>query len=539
MNKLNNFEFWCQKVIPLVYDDSLSYYEVLCKMKNHLNLIINNLNDLNNNFNGLLEAYKTLEKYVEEYFKNLDVQKEIEKIIETMKDSGILSQIVNYDASSPNETFQERFQSSDGTSTYYYVHKIPKKLTNGKETSISVGCIENVCNGELEEVSHFAMRTSSPIVINGGMFDTINNKIVGALIIDGKIINNEAMSITNPWGYDGYYVDAENNLHIVPGGASLTAEEYLNMGAYYTTSSFAGVLINGEKRSVETWTSVGNGSPNPRTMLVQSVTGDYYFVVCGGRNLYANRGLTYEEMGEIAYNLGGKNAICLDGGGSSTLNVNGLNVNPPIDNLGRKYRSVASFIYVKARDKDQITSQSVDRYANELKWEYERNYVNYIADGIINLRGNEDNASIQFYSSNDTTRRGAIKVTGEGQEMTMSIHPKNGENTVVFRAYPPNNESQTRRGLWDGQQRIAQMYSAPNVLNDFNIINQYDLFTNFRFRVDTLNSPIEGAYGVGFRMWYGNNDICDIAFCINKNKTFIRNYYSGSWGEWKEFNFLA
>lgn len=31
------FRFWCQKVLPLVYDDSLSYYEVLCKVVNYLN----------------------------------------------------------------------------------------------------------------------------------------------------------------------------------------------------------------------------------------------------------------------------------------------------------------------------------------------------------------------------------------------------------------------------------------------------------------------------------------------------------------------
>ena len=40
-NMTNFFEpklrFWCQKVIPLVYDDSLSYYEVLCKVVHYVN----------------------------------------------------------------------------------------------------------------------------------------------------------------------------------------------------------------------------------------------------------------------------------------------------------------------------------------------------------------------------------------------------------------------------------------------------------------------------------------------------------------------
>lgn len=37
-----SFKFWCQKVLPLVYDDSLSYYEVLCKLTEYINLIIDN-----------------------------------------------------------------------------------------------------------------------------------------------------------------------------------------------------------------------------------------------------------------------------------------------------------------------------------------------------------------------------------------------------------------------------------------------------------------------------------------------------------------
>lgn len=37
---LQTFRFWCQKVLPLVYDDSLSYYEVLCKVVKYINELI-------------------------------------------------------------------------------------------------------------------------------------------------------------------------------------------------------------------------------------------------------------------------------------------------------------------------------------------------------------------------------------------------------------------------------------------------------------------------------------------------------------------
>lgn len=52
MNEINTFntvsalKYWCYKILPLVYDDSLSYYEVLCKVKEKLNEVINNTNNI-------------------------------------------------------------------------------------------------------------------------------------------------------------------------------------------------------------------------------------------------------------------------------------------------------------------------------------------------------------------------------------------------------------------------------------------------------------------------------------------------------------
>ncbi len=36
---------YCPKILPLVYDDSLSYYEAICKMVSKLNELIENYND--------------------------------------------------------------------------------------------------------------------------------------------------------------------------------------------------------------------------------------------------------------------------------------------------------------------------------------------------------------------------------------------------------------------------------------------------------------------------------------------------------------
>ena len=41
-----DFAFWMQKTQPLVYDDALSYYEVLCRIASMLNQLIKQVNDL-------------------------------------------------------------------------------------------------------------------------------------------------------------------------------------------------------------------------------------------------------------------------------------------------------------------------------------------------------------------------------------------------------------------------------------------------------------------------------------------------------------
>ena len=63
---LANFRFWCQKVLPLVYDDALSYYEVLGKMVQYLNDVIDDVNADTSNVNTLYQAFLELQAYVEQ-----------------------------------------------------------------------------------------------------------------------------------------------------------------------------------------------------------------------------------------------------------------------------------------------------------------------------------------------------------------------------------------------------------------------------------------------------------------------------------------
>ena len=68
MNKINKINVCCQKVLPLVYDESLSYYEVLCKVIQKLNELIkinNNIRDeIHKEYVEILESTKTVTEAV-------------------------------------------------------------------------------------------------------------------------------------------------------------------------------------------------------------------------------------------------------------------------------------------------------------------------------------------------------------------------------------------------------------------------------------------------------------------------------------------
>ena len=61
------FRFWCQKVLPLVYDDSLSYYETLCKITDYLNKTIEQTNEVTDELLALKAEVNTIQQWIENF----------------------------------------------------------------------------------------------------------------------------------------------------------------------------------------------------------------------------------------------------------------------------------------------------------------------------------------------------------------------------------------------------------------------------------------------------------------------------------------
>lgn len=82
-----NFVDYCATLIPTVFDDSMSYYEALC----HLVALVQSNSEITNQY---IDKVEELEKYVKNYFDNLDVQAEIDHKLDEMIAAGTLQEIM-------------------------------------------------------------------------------------------------------------------------------------------------------------------------------------------------------------------------------------------------------------------------------------------------------------------------------------------------------------------------------------------------------------------------------------------------------------
>ena len=79
-NEIRPFRYWCNKVLPVVYDDSLSYYELLCKVVKHLNDIGSNVNSLGENVQFVYEEFN---KFIKDFEGAVDevVEESLDRFI--------------------------------------------------------------------------------------------------------------------------------------------------------------------------------------------------------------------------------------------------------------------------------------------------------------------------------------------------------------------------------------------------------------------------------------------------------------------------
>ena len=289
---LSPFVLFCQKVIPLACDESMSYYECLCALYNYLK------NDVVPAININADAITSLEEYVNNYFDNLDVQTLINNKLDEMAESGELAEIIaqyvslnavfGYDTISDMSDAENLINGSicrcigkdtynDGKGGYYKVRHITSGDTIDGYNIVELQDVEliaerlpeyeiNLLNTLIEQtntkignLSNLETEYKSNLV---GAINEVKNQGLTEIVIFGDSWSDPT-SLDAIWGTQNY-IGAELNLHV---------DNYAKSGAY-----MSGTSTNDLEDQIATF----NADSNVNKSKVK------YIVILGGINDYRN-----------------------------------------------------------------------------------------------------------------------------------------------------------------------------------------------------------------------------------------------------------
>ena len=126
---LEKFRFWCFKVLPLVYDDELSYYEVICKCVDYINNLIENDKAISNDVEQLKQEMKQVQEWIANYdtsfAESIIRDYLVTMIFVTINDSGYI--VYNIPANWKSITFNTTgldIENNIGVGNYDYGHLV-------------------------------------------------------------------------------------------------------------------------------------------------------------------------------------------------------------------------------------------------------------------------------------------------------------------------------------------------------------------------------------------------------------------------------
>ena len=186
--------------------------------------------------------------------------------------------------------------------------------------------------GTLETTTALAARTGAVAAVNGSFFNM--RKPYGSvnyLRVDGAEVSpNVLRGVRNTrrtLQQTGAVATWEGSLYMLKGDVISRWERDIEAEDIVTTGPM--LLVGGECEPV---TKDGfNTARHPRTAVGRRADGTVVLVVADGRNELA-AGLTMAELQQVMAALGCRDAINLDGGGSTAMVVRGQVVNHPCDN---------------------------------------------------------------------------------------------------------------------------------------------------------------------------------------------------------------
>lgn len=172
-----------------------------------------------------------------------------------------------------------------------------------------------------EQIFRIAERENALAAINASGFVDQNGhgnggSLTGIAIEDGEIKNKYPDE-------KGFVAGITRRGEMVTGKYS--GNELLDLGVKYAAGFKPQLIVNG-KKMVE---GDGGWGLGPRTAIGQKEDGTIIMVVIDGRQPSRSIGASIKEVQDILYERGAINAMCMDGGSSSSMYFNGENITIP------------------------------------------------------------------------------------------------------------------------------------------------------------------------------------------------------------------
>jgi hypothetical protein len=220
---------------------------------------------------------------------------------------------------------------------------------------------------------------------------------------------------------------------------------------------------------------VNNAAREPRTAIGYTADGKMILFVAEGRNPSVSEGLSLAEVAQIMKSIGCREALNLDGGGSTGMIANGVFVNRPSD--GGNQRPVASAVVIKRANLVFDTEMSNSYRERGAGWSTTSQAGFYPPSQARICQTTNTNSSASYYFSG--INPGRYEVSAWWPVAT------NRAINTPFTLY--------RNGVADTVTIRLNQSTAGGGANRFNVIGTFDISANDSLVVSTAGATGSGA----------------------------------------------
>lgn len=227
VSMLDKMRFYCQPILPLVYDESMSYYETLCKVVGQLNTTGETVNKLNEGLTGEIADRQAADAELDERLKVIeDTNKKIHFLV--------------FDGANPNGVFPTRHELYQWVEAGDAIFTLFSTYEEGRGQIYAASCSYNAGNWGSEASNDFCIIVPIETSYNATSDYAVKQKVAKLTIPSIPQTNLNA-----PWGLQVIevntpYTSAEGVVNLVAVindsdsvNCSITPSEFL--GLYNTT----------------------------------------------------------------------------------------------------------------------------------------------------------------------------------------------------------------------------------------------------------------------------------------------------------------